>query len=229
MESKKIYAVYLADSRGAWLSHQIREEMRRQHKSDLLFTVIYRKGAGLALLWELAEKVLFTRKVDIIFIAGGICDITKPQYLEDGRRVFWPSDNLQDRFDYVRDIMNGIVNNFLLLNLQCKLCFVPEPGADLIRYNQVVHPVPWNVLIIQEELEDKLEWLLFTTRRLNEKLNMPTPWTMNITHARRNGNLLPIYDRLRDGLHPALWQIKKLAVVIIEFTRGCFNLNEEHN
>lgn len=177
-------------------------------------------------MWELAEKVLFTRKVDILFISGGICDITKPQYLPDGRRVFWPKYSLQDHFDTLIDIMNGIVNNFELLNLPCKLCFVPEPGADLVRYNRVSHPVPWDVLIIQEELEDRLESLLFTTRRLNDKLHMPTPWTMNITHARRNGQLLPIYDRLRDGLHPALWQIKKLATVLIEFTRGYYNLNE---
>lgn len=133
MEGKKIYAVYLTDSRGAWLSHQIRQELMRQQTHDLSFTVIYRKGAGLALLWELAEKVLFTRKVDILFISGGICDITKPQYLPDGRRVFWPKYSLQDHFDTLIDIMNGIVNNFELLNLPCKLCFVPEPGADLVR------------------------------------------------------------------------------------------------
>lgn len=226
MEGRKIYAVYITDSRGAWLSYQIREALRRQEKADISFTVIYRKGAGLALLWELAEKVLLTRKVDILFIAGGICDITKPHFQRNGRRVFWPSHCLQDHFDYVIDIMNSMVKNFTLLNVPGKMCFVPEPGADLIRYNQVHHPVPWQALIIQEELEDKLEMLLLTTRRLNDKMHMPTPWTMNITHARRNNNLLPIYDRLRDGLHPSMNQVKKLASVLIDFTRGYFNLNE---
>lgn len=194
MEGRRIYAVYLTDSRGAWLSHQIRQELRRQQIFNLSFTVIYRKGAGLARLWELAEKVLFTRKVDLLFIAGGICDITTPQYLPNGRRIFWPKHSLQDHFDSVNDVMRGIVNNFRLLNCPCKLCFVPEPGADLVRYNHVLHPVPWDVLIIQEELEDKLEALLISTRRLNDEMDMPTPWTMNITHARRNGQLLPISE-----------------------------------
>lgn len=175
MEEKRIYAIYITDSRGAWLSHQISEELRRQNRRDIIFTVIYRKGAGMALLWELAERTLLTRRVDILFIAGGICDITKACRSYQGRREFSPNLNLDDHFSYVIDIMDGMRNNFTLLDIKCKFCFVPEPGADLIRYNQICHPVPWELLIIQEELDSKLESLLDTTRKINLKLICQPP------------------------------------------------------
>lgn len=151
--------------------------------------------------------------------------MTRPMRLPNGTRAFWPNKNLEDHFSYIKDIMNGMISNFKLLDLPGKLCFVPEPGADLIRYNHVRHPVPWDKLIIQQELEERLEDLLISTRRMNDRLSVPTPWTMNITHSRRNGGLIPIYDRFRDGLHPSLVQVKKLAIVIIDFTRDLFNLN----
>lgn len=82
----------------------------------------------MSLLRELAEKVLLARKIDILFISGGICDITKARLNNQGRREFWPNLNLEDHFSYIIDIMNGMVNNLTLLDLQCKFCFVPEPG-----------------------------------------------------------------------------------------------------
>lgn len=219
-EKKRV--LIITDSRGAWLSRELRNYTRDVSMEKYDFRVIYRKGAGLAVLWEIAEYALLTRKIDVLMILGGICDITGPSRDGTGRRVFWPRGNLSDRMDYVTNIMESIVSNFRLLDLPCRLCFLPEPGADLIRYNRLFHPVDWNYLIIQEQLENYLVSLHAFTRRLNKSLQMPTPWTLDASHTRRNGRLIQVYSRFRDGLHPALPQVKKWAEIIVQFVADLF-------
>lgn len=221
----KTQILIITDSRGAWLSRELRNLVRHNHIRNLNFYVIYRKGAGLALLWEIAEHALLSRKVDILLMFGGICDITSPTRDAYGRRSFWPSADLPDRMDYIIDIMKGIVNNFELLQLPCKMCFMPEPGADLIRYNRLQHPVDWRYLVIQNRLEDYLVSLRAFTRRLNADMKMPTPWTLDATHTRRNGRLVQVYSRFRDGLHPSLEQVKKWAEIIISFVQDLLTDN----
>lgn len=224
-DKEKKRVLIIMDSRGAWLSRELRNYTRDSQIDKIEFRVIYRKGAGLATLWEVAEFALLTRKIDLLLILGGICDITGPSRDSSGRRVFWPRSNLPERMDYVVSIMEGIVSNFRLLDLPCRLCFLPEPGADLIRYNRLFHPIDWKYLIIQEELESFMVSLHAFTRRLNRSLQMPTPWTLDASHTRRNGRLIQVYSRFRDGLHPALPQVKKWAEIIVEFAAELFNDN----
>lgn len=212
----------ITDSRGAWLTREVRNFTRDHHFDDIDFRIIYRKGAGLAKIWEIAEFALLTRKIDLLMLLGGICDITGPSRDSRGRRVFWPRGNLPDRIDYVTNIMEDIVSNFQLLQLPCQLCFIPVPGADLIRYNRLHHLIEWDYLIIQEELENFMVSLHAFTRRLNRSLGMPTPWTLDASHTRRNGRLVQVYSRFRDGLHPALSQVKKWAEILVNFARGLF-------
>lgn len=183
----------ITDSRGAWLSREVRNYTRESQIEDFDFRVIYRKGAGLAKIWEIAEHALLTRKIDLLLILGGICDITGPTRDNRGRSVFWPRGNIPDRMVYVTNIMKDIVSNFRLLHLPCRLCFISEPGADLIRYNRLHHPIDWSYLIIQEELENYMVSLHAFTRRLNSSLQMPTPWTLDASHTRRNGRLIQQY------------------------------------
>lgn len=209
----------ITDSRGAWLPRELRNYLREQRFDEIEFRVIYKKGAGLAKIWEIAEFALLTRRIDLLMLLGGICDITGPSRDNRGRRVFWPRGNLPDRMDFVTNIMEDIVSNFKLLQLPCRLCFIPDPGADLIRYNRLYHPIEWNYLIIQEELESFMVSLHSFTRRLNRSLHMPTPWTLDASHTRRNGRLTQVYSRFRDGLHPALPQVRKWAEIIVNFVR----------
>lgn len=118
--------------------------------------------------------------------------------------------------------MRDIIHNFKLIPCKpgCKLAFLPEPGLDLIRYNKIPHPVPWRILIIQEEIEERLELLQLYTRALNSHVGSLTPWTMDTTHAHRNGRLVPVYDRTTDGLQFSGLQVKKLAEIIANFARN---------
>lgn len=59
-----------ADSRGAWLSHEI----RKFNSTDIDYSVHYRKGATLREIWAMIEMDLFCARIDFIFILAG--DVT---------------------------------------------------------------------------------------------------------------------------------------------------------
>lgn len=129
--------------------------------------------------------------------------------------------DLDGRFEELYGYMRDIIHNFKLIphNPKCKLAFLPEPGLDLIKYNKIPHPVPWRLLVTQSEIEDRLDLLQLYTRALNSLTGSITPWSMDISHAHRNGKLVPVYERMPDGLHFSGNQVKKLADVIANFAR----------
>lgn len=212
----KKFVLIVTDSRGSWLHY----ELKKYQLPHLYFRVIYRKGAGLKYLWEIIEGCLLTHHWDYVFILGGVCDVTD-RYLINGRREYWPPCNLDNRFEQIYTTMRDIATNFKLLNQSnaCRMAFLPEPGVDLVKYNRVPHPVPWRILVIQSELEIRLELLQLYTRALNSHLGSLTPWTMDVTHAHRNGRLIPVYDRMNDGVHFSGAQIRKLTEILANFAR----------
>lgn len=216
MNLQKKFVLIVMDSRGSWLHR----ELNKYQLPHLRFKVVYRKGAGLRSLWEIAEWYLLTRKVDLIILLGGVCDITDRFYYY-GQRQFWPPNDIEGRFADLYGYMRDIVHNFKLISnkLNTKLAFLPEPGLDMIKYNKVPHPVPWRLLVTQATLEDQLELLQLYTRALNSLTGSITPWSMDVSHAHRNGKLVPVYERMTDGLHFSGNQVKKLADIIANFAR----------
>lgn len=206
------YVLVITDSRGSWLHRELRPHQRPYLK----FNVIYKRGAGLSKLWEIAERAIFTRKVDLILIMGGVCDMTDKFYV-NGVRKFWPPDDMEQRFREISATLKDMAHNFKLMAPKCKLAFLPDPGLDLIRVNKILHPVPWRALIIQSELEENLETLHLYTRVLNSYLGALTPWTLEITHSHRRGTMIPVYDRTYDGIHFSREQITKLADEIARY------------
>lgn len=177
------------------------------------FCVYHRSGAKLENLWETIEQILLFEHVDIVYILGGICNITDPIII-DGNRQFWPPTNLTGRVNALSSIMSDIFGNYSLMYTNTKLCMLPEPGIDLVKYNRIRDPVDYNILMTQNELEGKLHFLQELTRSLNASVNIKTPWTLDITHARRNGRIVPVYDRLSDGLHFPTSIRRKLARIL---------------
>lgn len=135
------------------------------------------------------------------------------------RRFFWPLDDMDLTFTEISATMRDIARNFRMLDTRCKFVFMPDPGLDLIRLNKIPHPVPWRELIVQEELEEHLTLLHLYTRVLNSYMGSLTPWTLDISHSHRNGNLRPVYDRMYDGLHFSGSQVTKLALEIDRYAR----------
>lgn len=205
-QSPFIVRVY-ADSRGAWLAHEI----RKFNTPEINFSVQYIKGATLTEVWTMIETDLLTSKIDFIFIYAGVCNITDRVYNGRGRRFVLPPYDMDLRFMAIEKTMLDIVHNFRLIGGKSKLCFLQESGLDLVRYNRFHHPVPAPILIAQASLEHNLRRLQLFTKSLNDQLEVPTVWSLIITHAFKHGEWIPAYDRTIDGLHLSYKQISDLA------------------
>lgn len=204
----------ITDSRGAWLMRAL----SIYNDPEIFFSVKFRKGAGLIKLWEFVEHELLNGDWDIIFVLGSVCDLTD-RYGNRASRSFWPPHDMKERFAYVKSLLEGMANNYRLLNPKTLLCFLPECGMDLVRYNRVFHPVPIQVLIMQEEFENNLRDLQKFTQGINRNLGCVTPWTLEVTNVNRGGRMVPVYDRSYDGLHYSYGQIQKLAFVLWKYVQ----------
>lgn len=212
---KKFQVRIFSDSRGAFLDN----EFKKLNDPQIFFKTRFLRGAGLARVWELVEEELLRGRVDLIFVLAGVCDTTDRSYSNDGFRFFWPPNDTEVRFLEIKTMMGDMLRNYLLLNSTSKLCFIPDPGVDLVRYNSLMHPVNPYVLQIQSEMEESFRDLQEYTRKLNRLLGVKTPWTLNISHAHRSTNMVPVYDRMFDGIHFSRYQVKKLAATLRDFVK----------
>lgn len=212
---RKKTAVIISDSRGARLG----QELRALRSTHIHFRVIVKSGAKLIQLWEHAEYEILFNQPDIIFLYGGVCDLTDRYYNMYGERYFWPPFNIRDRVESIIDTMDDIMKNHLLMNTQTKIVFIPECGLDLLRYNGIHHPAPWRYLVTQADLEYNLRRLQTRAREINNIYSIGTPRTLDLTHSRRNGYMMPVYSRLYDGLHPPRSMVRNFAMIIHDFTK----------
>lgn len=165
------------------------------------------------------EHDLLTMEIDMIYIFAGVCNMTDRYIRPNGSLSYWPPFDMDLCFKAIEDTMRDIVRNFELLSQGNKLCFLQEPGLDLVRYNRIAHPVPASILIMQASLEDNLRRLQKITIKLNGRLNIPTPWTLEITHCLRHDEWLPVFDRFSHGLHPTTHQAELYAKKIAKFSK----------
>lgn len=212
----KLQVKVFADSRGTWLGH----ELNTFYHPKINFQVKYRKGASIVRIWEMVEVELIRNVTDLYVIFGGVCDLKRKSYDILGRRRFWPHNDLKLIFESLTEKMEGMAYNFRLVNHHSILCFLPEPGLDLLRYNQVMHPIPWYLMILQESLEKNLRILQAKSKVINASIGSLTPWTLEVTHAKRAGRLIPVFDRLHDGLHFSPLQVTRLARLLVKFAEN---------
>lgn len=165
------------------------------------------------------DLLLSDEKIDFIMVYGGICDLTMKCRNRLGRIAYWPHPNMEGCVKQVKKTMMGMINNLKLIRPGMKLCFLPEAGADLIRYNRVRHPVPYELLIIQETFEQYLRDLQWVTRLINTRTGTTTPWSLDTTHRWNTRRLIPVYGRSIDGLHLAHNQVRRLADILAKYAR----------
>lgn len=156
------------------------------------------RGAGLRRIWEDIEYdiLLSNEKLDIVIIYAGVCDITDYHFDRRGRHTVIPPFNMDHRFIDIESCMNDIASNFRMINPSGKLFFLQESGIDVIRYNRIPEPIPASYLIMQASLENNLRVLQKFTKKLNDRLMIPTPWSLEVTNAFRNNKWIPIYVQL---------------------------------
>lgn len=215
---EKFHVRVYADSRGAWL----RRELRRLNADKYTFSVFYRRGAGLIDIWEAIEYDLLVGNlnIDFIFVYCGVCDLTVRYLNRFGRRTYWPQPDMNESFNRIKRTMSDMIDNLKLIKPGLRLCFLPESGVDLISYNRINHPVPWYLLIVQEEFENRLRDLQWVTRIINSRMGVITPWSLETTHCRRAGRLVPVYGRSFDGLHPTINQVRRMATILSVYVRN---------
>lgn len=214
----------VADSRGRLL----KPELHRLSDDTVYFNTRFRKGAKLIDLWEIVEEELQKGQTDLLVIYGGICDITDVSFDHRGRRNFWPPDDIRGRFTYIKALLSGLADNYNLLNSSTKVCFIPEPGTSLAMINNIPKPVDDETHTIQMRLEEELTELRCHMKHVNDRMNIITPWTLKVSHVRRNNRWYPVYRRSADGLHPTRNQAYKMALILKEFSeRILVNKREE--
>lgn len=200
----------LADSRGK----KLEAELHKMNDTLFQFTTIAKKGAGLDRLWINIQRAMHECKFDMVFVCGGVCDLTDLKH--DERRVRFadvPPD-MESRIVAICDKMEYIAANFRLLDPKSHLSFIMEAGLDLIAYNRIASPVPRHWIDKQEKLEQFLPSLQDKAKMLNRSMGSQTAWTLDATHARRGRHMTPVYSRLPDGLHPNEVIANKLARAI---------------
>lgn len=213
MNTRKKQVVIIADSRGARLGH----ELHLLFNGNVHYRVLVKSGAKLSQLWETAESEILFNAPDLIFIMGSICDMTDRHFDARGHRYFWPPACIMTRVNQILAVLDDMANNAQLIGTHSKVCFIPEFGMDINKYNGIVNPIPWRYLAVQNELERGFIRLQRKARSLNEMMGIPTPRTLDITHSRRNRRLRPVYGRLYDGLHFSRPLARQLAHIINEY------------
>lgn len=221
----KYHIRVLADSRG----RNLKNELQLLNDSSFYFSTRSKKGAKLGDLWEMAENDILTGQSDLLILYGGICDVTDVHFSRNGVRSFWPPADLTSRFENIKSTMHSIVNNYHLMDCDTKLCFIPEAGVSLALINHVISPVPEDIRLIQLDLENELDDLRNLTKRLNDSLNILTPWTIKVTHLRRDNKWVPAYVRSHDGLHPSVNQAYKMARILKKFAQNVFEVSDSTN
>lgn len=216
----------MADSRGKTLEI----ELLKMNDESTHFTTIVKPGAGLDRLWLAAEKELDKRRYQVVFIYGGVCDLTDRLYDSHGARSIVIPANLEARIVGIGDKMDRIAMKSKQVGSKILVSFIMEAGLDLIAYNRIPSPVSRVWIERQEKLEYYLLSLQDKAKMMNQFLGSKTAWTLDATHVRRGTSMLPVYSRLPDGLHPneavakkQARAIKKAALMMLQSTR-----DEEH-
>lgn len=216
---KKITVV--ADSRGSRLGSFL-----SAHNDEYFsFNSRVKSGGDLMKLWDIAKQELDMNRSDMIFIYGGVCNITDLFYNIQGQRIAWPPSNLTKCINDICSIMESITEQFKLKYHGKFLSFVPEAGLDLIVYNHIPEPVQRSYIKSQEELERLLPNLHVKARYLNELMGSATAWSLDATHSKRGPHKIPVYKRLPDGLHPNDNVAKKIATAICKAAKKTINVH----
>lgn len=200
----------VSDSRGA----KLQAHLNLIHDDRREFKVIVKRGADLTKLWSLAEKELVSPETAMVFIYGGVCNLTDIFHNIHGQRMAWPPPNIIQRVNDICSTMENIVEKFKALGTNKYLSFIPEAGLNLITYNRIPEPVRRKYLETQEKLESLLPEIQTKARYLNDQMNSATAWSLDATHTKRGRHMIPIYSRLPDGLHPDEKVAKKIAIAI---------------
>ena len=191
--SKRIHMIY-SDSRGLDLDHR----MARLNTTGECFDITSYKGAVLQDLFSSAENYLPKHPFDVVYIAGGACDITAKDQTSNMITFDW--DPFGD------DLMEHLVSSLTKADAgfkssfpASKVVYFPLVGTDLARVvsSQEISPE-------DQEAVDRAVWEFNSmTFQLNAINNTFAPSLHHLVHRFCKGKKRAYYQHLADGLHPS--------------------------
>lgn len=215
------YLVYIiTDSRGKFFDLYLAHH--NVHK-DVRFVLEVYRGWTVSKLWAQARQVIKTKSPTLVYIMGGINDITSRDH-SINLRQYWPSPSLSQAMLRLTRLLGRVVESHLRLNTTTKLCILPEIGGNLVRYNKLPKPFPSWAKSLQLNLKSRLLRLNEYIQTFNSLLDMATPWFLDTIYKKARGILRPNYSRLYDGIHPLKSTSERMVVCLIKHTHRVLSL-----
>ena len=97
------------------------------------------------------------------------------------------------------------MNGMSIHQPQLKLVFAPMIGVNIQTYYGIEDPD------LQDAIDTAIPFINRHVSYLNTKNNVPTPWAARCVHKYSHGRNYPVYEHLKDGLHPDDPTAKKIA------------------
>ena len=192
--------IFFTDSRGYYINELIHKEFGESNGVE----VLHYKGAGLGTLTKNAYYYADSRPFDMLFLAGGICNITRKDMVT--KEIFFEWDDPVELASHIIDIIENEEEIFRKKAPGSKLVFCNFVGADLtkvLKRNAEAEQCILNeaIYIINEDIFQK-----------NIVKEVYAPDLASPVHRQINGKNMTFLDHLgSDGIHLGLDLKKKWA------------------
>ena len=154
------------------------------------------KGASLHHLSRKASAHLVKYPFDVIYIAGGACDITTKNYETNVISFLWdPPSKVESHLTEVLDLEDKYMSE---AHPAAKVIFCPLVGIDLSR--------AVSIQLINKHQQEAVNNAIFNfntqTFKINKRRGNFSPALHNSIHKSIRGTKRSYYDHLQDGVHP---------------------------
>ena len=185
--------IFFTDSRGSYINELIKEEFGVTRDVEVL---IY-KSAGIGTLIKNAYYYSKSRPHDMVFIAGGICNITRKDPVS--KKITFEWDNPVRLSKHIIDILEREEDTFYENAPASKMVYCNMVGADLSK-------------VLKREVNEEQQILNEAIYIINEDIfqknivkNLYAPDLASPVHRKINGNNMSfLYHLDNDVIHLSL-------------------------
>ena len=198
--SRRMHYAFM-DSRGKGLKDLITS----RNKSAELMDITVWEGATLNELVEGAASYLKGHPFDIVYIAGGACDITRKDRVS--KKIFFEWEGPNSLKSHLVDCVNR-ANTRLLTDFPApKVVFCPLVASELKRVVSGMSVSDSDQLVVEEAIWE----FNSTVFKINRDRGTVSPALHHQVHRFCKGTRRAYYHHLQDGLHPSTLLKEKWA------------------
>ena len=183
----------IMDSRGKGLGDIIRSKIT----DNVIMDILVRDGASLAELTDAASNHLKGHPFDVVYIAGGACNITDKDQVSKIISYQWGTG--QDLQDHLLKELNSANAHIRKYFPASKVVFCPLIASELRRIVTSIPTSPEDQLAVEEAV-----WA-FNQRafEINKENEAFAPALHHPVHRFCKGRRRAYYHHLGDGIHPS--------------------------